>query len=251
MDIIMGDMFTFMSQNPGLIASIAFIITMIAFYVTRRLRRRQHRSTPSSSFRNSSSSSKLDKANDQTCRSAMSDIQTMMNRPVRTVVVLGAGGHCREMLTLLSKVDLNTKYCPILFLLSRDDVMSLNKLKSSGLINGPAISIQFISRSRQVGQSYITSIFTTLWSFFESIHILRRFGCELLICNGPGTCIPPLIAVKMLFSKASVVFIESFCRTQTLSLSGKIAYYLADHILVQWPELARKNSRCKYIGLMV
>ena len=51
--------------------------------------------------------------------------------------------------------------------------------------------------------------------------------------------------------KASVVYVESFCRVETLSLSGKILYYMADQFVVQWPQLSDKYPRSTYMGRVV
>ena len=48
-----------------------------------------------------------------------------------------------------------------------------------------------------------------------------------------------------------IVFVESVCRVETMSLSGKILYYFADHILVQWQELKDKYPLSRYIGRIV
>lgn len=42
-----------------------------------------------------------------------------------------------------------------------------------------------------------------------------------------------------LFSFRSV-FVESFCRTQTLSLAGRLLYPVVDTFVVQWPGLVRR-----------
>ena len=69
----------------------------------------------------------------------------------------------------------------------------------------------------------------------------------------------------------SLVYVESVCRVETISLSGahaparrdarrrhsrrvpprrtgKIMIRFADHLLVQWPELTKKYPRAQYIG---
>lgn len=171
--------------------------------------------------------------------------------PIKTAIVLGAGGHCREMLTLLSSVDFGQKYHPVMFILAKDDNMAYEKLKASNIYMADRMSVKFISRSRKVGQSYITSILTTLISFLECVNFIKDFNCSLLLCNGPGTCVPPLIAAKLFCRHATIVYVESICRTQTLSMSGKIAYQLADYVLVQWPEMVIKYPRCKYLGRLV
>lgn len=51
-------------------------------------------------------------------------------------------------------------------------------------------SIQLIPRSREVGQSYITSFFSTLWSIFYSFAVVWKFTPSVVLANGPGTCLP-------------------------------------------------------------
>ena len=45
-----------------------------------------------------------------------------------------------------------------------------------------------------------------------------------------------------------IVFVESLCRVESISLSGKMLMYMADHMLVQWPQLVDKYPRARYIG---
>ena len=45
-----------------------------------------------------------------------------------------------------------------------------------------------------------------------------------------------------------IVFIESFCRVQKLSLTGRLLYYISDKFIVQWPELLSQYSRAEYLG---
>ena len=44
------------------------------------------------------------------------------------------------------------------------------------------------------------------------------------------------------------VYVESICRVESLSLSGLIMYYFADHLLVQWPQLKDKYPKSIYLG---
>ena len=45
-----------------------------------------------------------------------------------------------------------------------------------------------------------------------------------------------------------IVFVESFCRVEKLSLTGKLLYYIADKFIVQWPQLAAKYPHTDYLG---
>ena len=87
----------------------------------------------------------------------------------------------------------------------------------------------------------------------------RRFeATDLLLVNGPGTCVPVVLVVWALNlakclagipanRRAKIIFVESICRVKTLSLTGKILLRFADHVLVQWPDLAVKYPSVKYI----
>lgn len=48
-----------------------------------------------------------------------------------------------------------------------------------------------------------------------------------------------------------IVYVESICRVETLSMSAKLLYNFADSLLVQWPELTLKYPKCQYIGRLV
>ena len=45
-----------------------------------------------------------------------------------------------------------------------------------------------------------------------------------------------------------LVFVESFCRVKSLSLSGRLLYLLVDRFVVQWPQLAERYPRAEYLG---
>ena len=49
-----------------------------------------------------------------------------------------------------------------------------------------------------------------------------------------------------------VLFVESACRVETLSATGRACYTLglADAVLVQWPQLRERYPRAEYVGLL-
>jgi len=101
-----------------------------------------------------------------------------------------------------------------------------------------------------VGQSYFTSIFTTIYSILYTAHIvLIQTQPDLLLLNGPGTCLPialwTFIARVMGLCQGNIVFCESFCRVKSLSLTGNILRKMGivDLFLVHWPELLDKRKK--------
>ena len=179
------------------------------------------------------------------------------NRPCKTLIVVGSGGHTSEMMRIVGGLELKN-YTPRLYVIAEGDEMSREKVKvfetANGTFGTESVVVKTIPRARKVLQSYFTSIFTTLVAIFSSFAVVVRFRPDLVLCNGPGTCIPICFWAYLLkffcLKETRVVYVESLCRVQRLSLSGQLLYYLylADHIFVQWPKLKDLYPRTRYIG---
>lgn len=76
-----------------------------------------------------------------------------------------------------------------------------------------------------------------------------------VLCNGPGTCIPLCVAGLLLgilgMKKVLIVYVESICRVQTLSLTGKILYLISDYFFVQWSSLRDRYPKSIFLGRTV
>jgi len=172
----------------------------------------------------------------------------------KTLVVLGSGGHTAEMLALMKNLDCK-RYTPLHLVLADTDKTSRPKIENIKDFQWAKDEKVYhtIKRSREVGQSWLTTVFTTLISTMHSILLVPKLSPNLVLCNGPGTCIPICIGAlvtRMLFlGDPTIVFVESFCRVQSLSLSGKLLYPFVDKFIVQWPELATSDRpKCQYLG---
>ena len=166
---------------------------------------------------------------------------------ISTLIILGSGGHTSEMLRLVSVLNSKT-YSPKKYIVANTDTSSKSKLKD---MNEDS-EILVIPRSREVRQTWISTVFTTINATMHCIKILWKYRPKLLLCNGPGTCVPPCMIAwlynRVLQDKTTIVFVESICRIKTVSLTGKFLCHIADVCLVQWPELATLDSRFKYIA---
>ncbi|KRY16124.1 UDP-N-acetylglucosamine transferase subunit ALG14 -like protein, partial [Trichinella patagoniensis] len=173
------------------------------------------------------------------------------NSTVSTCVVLGSGGHTMEILRLVQSLD-NSKYNPIHFIIADTDSNSVEKVKP--MLKDDNVSFSTIRRCREVKQSISNVFLPTLVATGQSLVQIWRTNPELLLCNGPGTCLPVCFAaffVDLLFGRTCrIIYVESVCRVTRLSLTCKILYYfyIADYVLVQWPELAAVYPRTLYIG---
>ncbi|XP_043861533.1 UDP-N-acetylglucosamine transferase subunit ALG14 homolog isoform X2 [Dromiciops gliroides] len=136
---------------------------------------------------------------------------------VRVLVVAGSGGHTTEILRLLG--SLSKDYNPRHYVLADTDKMS-------------AVKIRLFEEKRA-----------------------ERDSESLVLCNGPGTCVPICASALLLgilgIKKVTIVYVESICRVETLSLSGKILYHFSDYFFVQWPALKGKYPKSVYLGRIV
>jgi beta-1,4-N-acetylglucosaminyltransferase len=116
--------------------------------------------------------------------------------------------------------------------------------------------IHVIPRSREVGQSWASTFFSTLIATWFSVVVVWTERPRLLLLNGPGTCVPVALAVwvgRILgVLNTRVVFIESVCRVESLSLTGRLMFWgLADRVLVQWEELTELFPGTEYVGIVM
>ena len=175
-------------------------------------------------------------------------------KPCKTVIVVGAGGHAMEMMRLLSGLS-REHYSPREYVVAENDQMSKKKIADFEYPEKPVV--RGIMRAREVGQSYRSSVLTTLKAIFHSVPLMFISRPDLILCNGPGTCIPVCFSAYFLkffgLKSLRIIYVESICRVEHLSLSAILLYRLcmADQILVQWPQLAEKYSRTKYIGRLI
>jgi beta-1,4-N-acetylglucosaminyltransferase len=155
------------------------------------------------------------------------------------------------MLEVIKNLN-KSKYIPRFYVVAEGDQNSVDRLMSIET-DKDQYKIYVITRSRKVHQSYKSSILTTLKSAFDCIPLLLHSRPDLILCNGPSTCVPICLVaflLKVLYINSSVriAFIESYCRVKTLSLSGWILLLFADIFVVQWPEIGKISRKISYFG---
>jgi len=176
---------------------------------------------------------------------------------ITILIVLGSGGHTSEMLTFLQGFN-HSQLKSVAFFIAKTDDHSQKKAQAwiSKRKNTKQIKVTFhkITRAREVGQSWCSTMFTTVRGLFETILQYCRIRPDVVLCNGPGTCLPIVYCgfVGKVFgfsSKTRVVFVESFARVKSLSLTGWLVYPVVDRFVVQWQQLQEKWPRgTEFIG---
>lgn len=177
---------------------------------------------------------------------------------VSVLVVAGSGGHTTEIIRLMGA--LSQSYNPRHYVIADTDKMSEDKIRafeSEREKTGSAsqFTLHRIPRSREVRQSWSSSVLTSLSSLLSSVPLVFRLQPDVVLCNGPGTCVPLCAAGLLLgvlgVKRVLIVYVESICRVETLSLSGKILYYFADYFFVQWVPLKERYPKAIYLGRLV
>ena len=97
-----------------------------------------------------------------------------------------------------------------------------------------------------LGSNMIHRIISRLIFTIQSLIIVLKESPIIIVSTGAGVAVPLFYIGKLLGTK--VIFIESICRINDLSLTGKIIYPIADLFLVQWEKLAKKYNRATYWG---
>lgn len=169
------------------------------------------------------------------------------------MIVLGSGGHTGELLIMVKQLDFN-KFTDCFFVSAHNDKNSEKKAREYINISSfPKTKFHFekIYRSRNVGQSFFSSIFTTLFALFHAVFIVIKTRPSIVVTNGPGVAVP-LLYIGFIFEKLAILsefkilFIESFCRTTSISLTGVIVEKICDKFIVLWKKL--EKGKREYIG---
>lgn len=76
--------------------------------------------------------------------------------------------------------------------------------------------------------------------------VLRRQRPEAILSTGAGLAVPFFVVGRLLGIRR--VYVESVTRSETISLSGRLVYPLANRFFVQWPQAAERRRRAEYAG---
>ncbi|MCO5549560.1 hypothetical protein L7F22_003032 [Adiantum nelumboides] len=189
----------------------------------------------------------------------------------KVAVFLGSGGHTTEMLQLLSTLSVK-RYSPRVYIVASGDQFSQSKAieaeerkseestqKSSGEESKNDFHFVTLPRARNVHQAWLSTPLTVLIAFIACIKhiVLPSFSlsrkdqpslpfADLILMNGPGTCVPIVASVWILrffgLPSPKMIYIESFARVRSLSLSAKILRYFVDRFVVQWNDCNVRGS---------
>lgn len=79
--------------------------------------------------------------------------------------------------------------------------------------------------------------------------VVRARRPDAILSTGAGLAVPFFVVGKLL--RRRLVYVESVTRIETISLSGRLVYPLADRFFVQWPQAAERLRRARCEGAVL
>ena len=155
---------------------------------------------------------------------------------MRIMVVLGEGGHTKEMVTLVEMLGDEIEYG---YIVADDDEVSESKITR----RGPVFKV---IRPRDKVHHIVGDSVKTLKCILQTAGALRSFRPHAILSAGPSIAVAASVAAKLM--RLKVIFVETGSRITFLSVTGKIMYRLADLYFVQSEELAQEYDRAVYAG---
>lgn len=89
-------------------------------------------------------------------------------------------------------------------------------------------------------------IFILLLNLIKSFYYVLSFKPDYVISTGAGVTIFYLLFAKLFGAK--IIYMESFAKVNSPTLTGRFVYRFADFFYVQWPELLKFYPKGIYKG---
>lgn len=157
------------------------------------------------------------------------EINTHNKKRIKVCLISSSGGHFSQVKQLL---DLSKKY--EVFLITEDNP-TLNKKNKK--------NIYYLMQQDRKKASFFIKLLLNTW---KSLLFYFKEKPKVVISTGAGATLPMLIISKVFGAK--IIFIESFAKVSSPTITGKIVYKFCDRFYVQWPELINYYPKAIYRG---
>lgn len=150
----------------------------------------------------------------------------------KIILISSVGGHLEQLLNLNEVID-------------RYDTHIITEINFSTLnLKEKYKSVSYLPYMSR--KSYLLFTLNLIKNAFLSLYYLFKFRPNVIISTGSACTIFTCFFAKIMGKK--VIFIETFSRIESKTITGKICYYIADVFVVQWHELLKIYPRAVYLG---
>lgn len=139
-----------------------------------------------------------------------------------------SGGHFAQLMKLKPLMKEN------------DSFIVTEKTKSEEQFNYPVYYLKQVNRKEWKCPFYI------FYNTIQSIHILEKEKPDFIISTGVLATIPICVVGKL--SGAKLIYIESFAKVHSKTLTGKLLYHFADYFFVQWETMKEQYPNAIFKG---
>ncbi len=98
----------------------------------------------------------------------------------------------------------------------------------------------------QMNRKEWTVAFKLVGAAFKSLYIILRERPDAIICTGVLAMVPMCLLMKLFGKK--LIYIESFAKTDSPTLTGKLLCKYADQFYVQWESMLAVYPNAIYVG---
>jgi len=149
---------------------------------------------------------------------------------IRICLAASAGGHLSQLLKLAESWKGYETFC-----ITTTDMVQ-TKLQEYG-------------RTYFVGECNREHWLRVILVFARCLSVILRESPDVVISTGAAVgCIACFLG-KLLGAK--IIWIDSITNVERISLSGRMVRYIADLLIVQWPQLAEQYGDVEYVGAVI
>jgi UDP-N-acetylglucosamine:LPS N-acetylglucosamine transferase len=161
-------------------------------------------------------------------------------RPHAILLIYGEGGHRAQMKRLHGhlKPELARRGLEVVGICENGDALDGFLSLSQGGVRDKHSRLK----------SLVTLPLSLLRSAALVTRLVTRYRIVGVISTGPGIAVVPSVLLKLL--GARIVFLESWSRFETASMTGKVMYRLADRFYIQNSSLKKHYPKAHYGGLL-
>lgn len=149
----------------------------------------------------------------------------MDNKTKKICLIASSGGHYDELI-MLNKLT---------------ETFDIYKVTEKTSYNYSEKNIYFL---KQLNRKELFFIIKFLWNVVLSIRIFFKENPDIIISTGALSVIPTYMVGKLFGKK--LIFIESFAKISSPTLTGKLLYKFCDIFIIQWEDLKKfyPNAIC-------
>lgn len=150
-------------------------------------------------------------------------------KKTKIMFAASSGGHFEQLMMLKPLME---KY---------DSILVTEKTKyGAGKLDIKTYYVKQINRKEWL---FVPKFIANMW---KSVRIILKEKPTVMITTGVLATIP--LALLMKLFKRKLIYIESFAKVTSKTLSGKLLYKYADQFYVQWEEMLKLYPNAIYKG---